>query len=325
MACRKPPVVQARVILLLVLSILGVTTSGSCARHLSRAYGPDRRRESVSGEEATDAVMGIIARLLGESYVRNFSLCVLEAPADSNDTFEIRRSAPGLIRVCGTNGVAMAKGVYWYLQKYCHVSVTWGVDGSGNQLRVPQPLPGVESTQRVTSTVKWRYYMNVCTVSYSSVWWDLARWQREIDWMALHGINLPLAFTGQEYILTELYKGLGLTEDELQEYFTGPAFLAWNRMGNIRHWAGPLRFEWRESQYELQLAVLASMRLLGMTPVLPGFSGHVPGALKRIYPDLNLTQSPVWNHFNSSNTEVFLLDPDDPHFVTFASDYIKVR
>jgi len=75
--------------------------------------------------------------------------------------------------------------------------------------------------------------MNVCTVSYSSVWWDWERWEQEIDWMALQGINLPLSFTGQEYIWTKLYNKFGLTEAELQEYFSGPAFLAWNRMGNV--------------------------------------------------------------------------------------------
>ncbi len=30
----------------------------------------------------------------------------------------------------------------------------------------------------------------------SYAWWDWERWEREIDWMALNGINLPLAFTG---------------------------------------------------------------------------------------------------------------------------------
>jgi hypothetical protein len=32
------------------------------------------------------------------------------------------------------------------------------------------------------------------------VWWDFKRWEREIDWMALRGINFPLAFNGQELI-----------------------------------------------------------------------------------------------------------------------------
>lgn len=46
--------------------------------------------------------------------------------------------------------------------------------------------------------------MNVCTVSYSMAWWDWARWEEELDWMALSGINLALAFNGQEYIWTQL-------------------------------------------------------------------------------------------------------------------------
>ncbi|CAF93158.1 unnamed protein product, partial [Tetraodon nigroviridis] len=51
---------------------------------------------------------------------------------------------------------------------------------------------------------RFRYYQNVCTFSYSSVWWDWPRWEREIDWMALNGINLPLAFTGQEALWQEV-------------------------------------------------------------------------------------------------------------------------
>lgn len=56
----------------------------------------------------------------------------------------------------------------------------------------------------ILSVSRFRYYQNVCTVSYSSVWWDWARWEREIDWMALNGINLPLAFTGQEALWQEV-------------------------------------------------------------------------------------------------------------------------
>ncbi len=33
--------------------------------------------------------------------------------------------------------------------------------------------------------------------SYSMAFWNWSRWEQELDWMALQGINLPLAFTGQ--------------------------------------------------------------------------------------------------------------------------------
>lgn len=39
----------------------------------------------------------------------------------------------------------------------------------------------------------------------SYVWWDWERWEKEIDWMALQGINLPLAFTGQESIWQKVF------------------------------------------------------------------------------------------------------------------------
>lgn len=33
--------------------------------------------------------------------------------------------------------------------------------------------------------------------------WDWERWEQEIDWMALQGINLPLAFAGLAVMLVE--------------------------------------------------------------------------------------------------------------------------
>ena len=38
---------------------------------------------------------------------------------------------------------------------------------------------------------------NLCN---SFVWWGWAEWERHIDWMALNGLNLVLAESGQEYV-----------------------------------------------------------------------------------------------------------------------------
>lgn len=40
--------------------------------------------------------------------------------------------------------------------------------------------------------------------SYSMAYWDWDRWEAEIDWMALQGINLPLAFTGKLHHLCRI-------------------------------------------------------------------------------------------------------------------------
>ena len=93
-----------------------------------------------------------------------------------------------------------------------------------------------------------RYYQKVCTYGYSFAWWGWAQWERHIDWMALNGINLLLAFTGQEEIWRRIYTKLGLTQTELDEHFTGPAFLPWQRMGNLRKWGRPLSKAWHEQE-----------------------------------------------------------------------------
>lgn len=52
--------------------------------------------------------------------------------------------------------------------------------------------------------------------------------------MALQGINLPLMPLGMEALQVATFTALGLSECQLQDFFPGPAFLAWGRMGNIQ-------------------------------------------------------------------------------------------
>ena len=138
---------------------------------------------------------------------------------------------------------------------------------------------------------------------------------QHVDWMALNGINMPLATTGQEAVQRQVYLQLGLSEKEIDSYFTGPAFLPWGRMGNIKSWGGPLRSSWDQRSIALQHSILGQMRSLGMTPVLPGFAGHVPDALLRIYPDVSYqVQSWLDLGFSCNNTCTILLDPRDPVF-----------
>ena len=99
---------------------------------------------------------------------------------------------------------------------------------------LPEELPAVGTPVTRTSFVRYSYYENVCTHSYTQAFWTWSRWQREIDWMAMHGINLPLALTGQEAVSQRVFLKLGLTHADIGSYFAGPAFLAWNRMLNIK-------------------------------------------------------------------------------------------
>ncbi|XP_016380507.1 alpha-N-acetylglucosaminidase-like [Sinocyclocheilus rhinocerous] len=268
-------------------------------------------RAKASDKSQSRAVVDLLRRLLGNRS-RDFIVSVNRTLSnDTLDVCELRSAKNNKILAVGSTGVAVATGIYNYLKYFCNCHVSW----SGDQLNIPRPLPPLTGVLRINTPHRFRYYQNVCTQSYSSVWWDWPRWQMEIDWMALNGINLPLAFTGQEVLWQEVYLSLGLNQTELDRFFTGPAFLAWNRMGNLFQWGGPLPQSWHVKQLYLQvLNILKKMRSFGMIPVLPAFSGIVPEGITRLFPQANVTKLNPWSHFNCTYSSAYVLDPRDPLF-----------
>ncbi|KAK4808674.1 hypothetical protein QYF61_020163 [Mycteria americana] len=272
-----------------------------------------------AGQEA--AVRALARRLLGPRAAAVALSVEAALAAGGPDTYRLR-SPPGAavaVAVTGSSGVAAAAGLYRYLRDFCGCHLSW----SGAQLRLPDPLPRLRAEIRASAPGRYRYYQNACTQSYSYVWWDWARWEREIDWMALSGINLALAFVGQEVAWQRVYRSLGLNQSEIDAYFTGPAFLAWNRMGNLHGWAGPLPPAWHLKQLYLQYRIVERMRSLGMITVLPAFAGHVPQGVLRVFPRVNATRLGGWSHFDCTYSCTYLLDPEDPMFQVIGTLFLK--
>lgn len=53
---------------------------------------------------------------------------------------------------------------------------------------------------------------------------------------------------GQEAVWLKVLPRWGVSQQELQAHFGGPGFLAWQRMGNIHSYAGPLPMSWIQDQ-----------------------------------------------------------------------------
>ena len=134
-------------------------------------------------------------------------------------------------------------------------------------------------------------------------------------------MNLPLSFQGQEYSADRFYRAVGLNSSEIDAWFAGPAFLPWMRMGNMQGWGGPLTQTWHQQQHALQVAVLTRMREFGMTPVLPGFAGHVPRAMAARYPNATWSNSPDWCGFEPRYGSDTLLEAVDPLFTTLGARF----
>ena len=229
------------------------------------------------------------------------------------DFFELDQQGSRVV-VRGNSWVNIATGVNWYLKYYAGVHLTW------NQMRakLPAVLPKVERKERHETDLKLRYDFNYCTFSYSMAFWDWQRWEQEIDWMALHGVNLPLAIVGEECVWRKMLLRLGYSEEEVGKFIAGPAFLAWWEMNNLEGWGGPLPLSWYDRQEKLQKQILKRMKELGMHPVLPGYCGMVPHDAKERL-GLNVAEAGLWNGFQRPAN----LLPTDKRFREIADIYYE--
>lgn len=196
---------------------------------------------------------------------------IIEKQKSDIDFFELDQRG-GKVVVRGNSYVNIASGINWYLKYYCGVQLTW------NQMhaQLPAILPPVQQKERHETNLQLRYDFNYCTFSYSMPFWDWNRWQEEIDWMALHGINMPLAAVGYECVWRNVLLNLGYTQKDVDEFIAGPCFLAWWEMNNLEGWGGPNPESWYTQQEALQKKIIARMKELDIHPVLPGYSGMVP-------------------------------------------------
>ena len=210
--------------------------------------------------------------------------------------------------------VHVAVGLNWYLKYYCGILLSRECMTAS----LPDLLPLPETPERHTADLDFFYDLNYCTFSYSMAFWDWPQWERELDWMALHGVDLPLAAVGDECVWRNFLIRLGYTPEEAVSIIAGPAYLAWFEMNNIEGWGGPLPEGWFPHQEALQKRILARMKAWGMRPVLPGYSGMVPhDAAERL--GLDAPDQGLWNQIQCPS----ILSPTDARFAEIAALYYE--
>lgn len=261
-----------------------------------------QQAKTQDANEAQQEINKLIKRVVPK-HASQFTTAFIEADR-GQDVFEIEDNN-GRIMLRGNNGVSIASALNYYLKNITKNHISW----NGSNLQLPAVLPLVKQKIRIVSPHQYRYYLNYCTFNYTMSWWNWERWEKEIDWMALNGINLPLAITGQNSVWNRVYTELGFTQHELRDFFSGPAYFNWLWMGNLDAWGGPLPVSFMNRQEELEKKILGRERALGMKSILPAFTGHVPPSFPQKFPEAKLKKT-NWQGF----PDVYILDPDDSLF-----------
>ncbi len=263
---------------------------------------------------------GLAHRILGDrdtSFVFVYRL-------DTTDYFQIEpvvsksysEAETGKIKITGNNDNSLATGLNYYLKHIAGVHVSWL---ACEPVTLPLHFWLPAGTIRKEALVKDRFFLNYCTYGYTMPWWEWPQWERFIDWMALNGINMPLAITGQEAVWYDVWKEFGMTDEEIRSYFSGPAHLPWHRMANLDSFGGPLPMSWINGQRELQQQIVAREREFNMTPVLPAFAGHVPKRFSEIHPEADIQQLSAWCGFDPT----YFLNSTDPLFPIIQKSFME--
>ena len=282
---------------------------------------------------AAEAITGLLNRIGGNGAADKFEIVIDASLAENDQDVFVITSQNGKPCIKGNTQLSVATGINWYLNHHAHINLTWN-NLTTDLSQVTLPVPAGE--EKHVSNAKYRYDFNTCTFSYSMAFWTWDRWQKEIDWMALHGINSPLNLVGLDVVTRKFLRELGVSENDINAYIAGPGFIAWFAMNNLEGWGGTINSSstgvqmngnpdwWYTRQEQLCRNMLQRMRELGMQPVIPGFSGQIPNSLSN-YTIAGFSSSDVINGgtWAGGYTRPDILHPNSSSYATLAPIYYK--
>jgi alpha-N-acetylglucosaminidase len=254
---------------------------------------------------------GLLARLLPHQ-ARQFELGTLPAQG-GRERFRIS-SANDHIDIAGSTPSALLFGLNWYLKYVAHVQISPNGDRVG---RAAFPLPRTMIER--STPYAYRLALNENVDGYSAPYWSWPRWQREIDVLALSGINAVLLERGTDSVLYRTFRDFGYSDSEIRRWLAAPAHQNWQLMGNLCCFGGPLSRVLLKKRLLSAQRIVALLRELGITPVLPGYYGIVPADLQRRFPDAHVVPQGEWAGF----TRPGWLDPRDPMFARLAAAFYR--
>lgn len=244
---------------------------------------------------------------------------ILRNTPDIADAFELREceSANGLncyevfcendkIVICGDCKISQALGYYAYLKKYCGANLSH----CGNRKLNISSAPLFDGKLKKVIKQKKRACLSYSAVGYSCAFWGWDEWEKEIDFMAMNGVNMPLSIVGSEAVWYYTMRALRYSEVGALEYLSGPAFWPWQITSCLAGYFSLTDEKYIESRLELGKKIIERELELGMTPIQQAFSGIVPQSITKLFGSAKLRMVPSWRNFPIA----FRLEPTEPVF-----------
>ncbi|MGW5694807.1 alpha-N-acetylglucosaminidase, partial [Streptomyces asiaticus] len=234
--------------------------------------------------------------------------------AGGGDHFKVTGRA-GSITVEGTSPAVLLTGFNRYLAEAAKADISW----NGEQLNLPRllPAPGAEITG--AANVAHRFAYNDTNEGYTGAYRGWKAWEREIDVLALHGINEVLVYIGADAVYYDTFRDFGYSDAELRAWIPAPSHQPWWLLQNMSGFGGPVSKHLIDQRAALAKEIIARVRELGMTPVLPGYYGTVPDDFLAKNPGASLVSQGTWGAFKRPDW----LDPRTDLFADVAAAFYR--
>jgi alpha-N-acetylglucosaminidase len=271
----------------------------------------------AAGTELDAAPAAAVLRRLVPDHHGQVTLRTITADPGRTDRFRVTGRA-GHITVEGTSPAVLLAGFHTYLRRAAHASVSW----TGAQLNLPRTLPAPAEEITGTANVPHRFAFNDTNEGYTGPYRDWDAWQRELDVLALHGVNAVLVYIGGDAVYYDTFRRSGYSDAELRAWIPAPAHQPWWLLQNMSGFGGPVSRRLIEQRAELARKITDRVRELGMTPVLPGYFGTVPdGFPARHGGDAAVVAQGNWGAFKRPDW----LDPRTTAFGEVAAAFYRAQ
>ena len=232
------------------------------------------------------------------------------------DCYEIYSEGKKVV-LAGNSPLSQAMAYYDYLGKYHGVVITSGDYDISTISSAPLP------EEKISRTIKKKIRAMTSYESFSlnGNFRGFDRWEKEIDFMAMHGFNRALQPVGFDGVLFRTLTDIGMPENFCLEFSSGPAFLMNQLTGNIAGTNSVNSKEYLERKITVGKLISDRERSLGIEPIFPAAIPSVPFSLRKKYIKMDIFKAPMWYNF----THIFFIRPKNAFFSVFNKKFLTIQ
>lgn len=226
----------------------------------------------------------------------------------------------GNLVVRGSTPLAQAAALRCYLEDAAGMCLAY----SGPQQRITftlrkARLPLPKTPLQGVLPAHPRAALSPQSFGYSPCWWDLERWQDEIDILAMYGTTEALLLIGSDYVWFQALREEDISTGYIMGTMSAPQFWPRQLQGHFDSVLPPVDPLFLKARGQLGRSIADRMRAWGITPVLPAFTGTVSAQLQGVLKGAKYLPQPAWYGYPS----VYQLDPACAVYARLQAAYDK--